>query len=100
VREAGKLLEADYILEGSVQHAGQQLRINAQFVGVRDDLPLWSGKFDREFARPLRHSGRDFQRDRQRLAIEARVRPRYETSTEAYDLCLRAAPRLFPMATS
>ena len=48
VREAGKQLEADYILEGSVLRAGQQLRINAQLIRVRDDFPLWSGKFDRE----------------------------------------------------
>jgi TolB-like protein len=48
VREAGKQLGAEYILEGSVQRAGQQLRINAQLVRVSDDLPLWSGKFDRE----------------------------------------------------
>jgi adenylate cyclase len=48
VREAGKQLEADYILEGSVLRAGQQLRINAQLVRVRDDFPLWSGRFDRE----------------------------------------------------
>jgi TolB-like protein len=38
VREAGKQLEADYILEGSVLRAGQQLRINAQLIRVRDDL--------------------------------------------------------------
>ena len=48
VREAGKQLEADYILEGSVLRAGQQLRINAQLVRVRDDFPLWSGRYDRE----------------------------------------------------
>ena len=48
VREAGKQLGAEYILEGSVLRAGQQLRINAQLVRVRDDFPLWSGRFDRE----------------------------------------------------
>src|SRR5712692_4698973 len=48
VREAGKQLEADYILEGSVLRAGQQLRINAQLVRVHDDFSLWSGRFDRE----------------------------------------------------
>ena len=44
VREAGKQLGADYILAGSVLRAGQQLRINAQLIRVRDDFPLWSGK--------------------------------------------------------
>src|SRR5205085_10370550 len=48
VREAGKQLAADYILEGSVLRAGQQLRINAQLIRVRDDFPLWSHRFDLE----------------------------------------------------
>ena len=48
VREAGKQLDAEYILEGSVLRSGQQLRINVQFIRVRDDFPLWSGKFDHE----------------------------------------------------
>ena len=48
MREAGKLLNVDYILEGSVFRAGKQLRINAQLIRVRDDLPLWSARFDRE----------------------------------------------------
>lgn len=48
VREAGRQLGADYILEGSVLRAGQQLRINTQLIRVRDDFPLWSEKFDRE----------------------------------------------------
>jgi len=30
--------------------AGQQLRINAQLVRVRDDFPLWSGRYDRELS--------------------------------------------------
>ena len=91
VREAGKQLAADYILEGSVLRAGQQLRINAQLVRVRDDFPLWSGSFDRELTRHLRHPGRDFPRYRQYLRLKlGRGRRRYETSVEAYDLYLRA----------
>ena len=46
VREAGRLLEADYILDGSVLRAGSQLRVDVQLVRVRDDLPVWSGRYD------------------------------------------------------
>ncbi len=74
VREAGKQLQADYILEGSVLRAGQQLRINAQLVRVRDDFPLWSGRFDRRVDGRFRHPGRDLARYRQQLALEARPR--------------------------
>lgn len=48
VRDAGKQLDAEYILEGSVLRSGPQLRINAQLVRVRDDFSLWSGRYDRE----------------------------------------------------
>jgi adenylate cyclase len=48
VREVGTELDAEYILEGSVLRDGHQLRINAQLVRVRDDSPIWSGKFDRD----------------------------------------------------
>ena len=44
VREAGEQLKADYILEGSVLRAGQQLRINAQLVRARDDFPVVVGR--------------------------------------------------------
>jgi TolB-like protein len=47
-REVGKQLAADYILEGTVLRAGQQLRITAQLVRVSDDFPMWSGRYDRE----------------------------------------------------
>ncbi len=48
VHDVGRQLDAEYVLEGSVLLSGQQLRINAQLVRVRDDFPLWSGKYDRE----------------------------------------------------
>ena len=47
MREVGKELEADYIVEGSVLRIGKQLRVDAQLVRVRDDFPLWSGRYDR-----------------------------------------------------
>src|SRR5262249_9920878 len=50
VRDAGKQLDVDYILEGSVLRAGQQLRINAQLVRARDDSPVWSNRYDRELS--------------------------------------------------
>jgi TolB-like protein/Tfp pilus assembly protein PilF len=90
VREAGKQLEADYILEGSVLRAGQQLRINAQLVRVSDDFPLWSGKFDRELTDVFA-----IQEEISRGIVNSlrlklgHGRRRYETSTEAYDLYLR-----------
>ena len=90
IHDAGKQLEVDYILEGSVLRAGQQLRINAQLVRVRDDLPIWSQRFDREvtdiFAIQDEISHGIVNSLRLRLG---RGRWRYETSLDAYDLYLR-----------
>ncbi len=91
MREAGKQLGVDYILEGSVLRAGQQLRINAQLVRVRDDFPLWSGRYDREL-RDIFAVQDEISRgivNSLRLKL-GRGQRRYETSLEAYDLYLRA----------
>jgi serine/threonine-protein kinase len=90
VREAGQQLQADYIVEGSVLRSGQQLRINAQLVRVRDDFPLWSGRFDRELADVLAIQDEISRGIVNSLRLKlGRGRRRYETSTEAYDLYLR-----------
>lgn len=91
IREAGSQLGANYILEGSVRRAGQHLRINAQFVRVRDDFPVWSGRYDRGFS--------DIFAIQDEISLSivnslrltlGRGQRHYETSPEAYDLYLRA----------
>jgi TolB-like protein len=94
VRQVGKLLEADYILEGSVLRAGNQLRINVQFVRTRDDFPLWSGRYDRELADVFAIQDEISRGIVNNLRLKlGRGRRRYETSGEAYDLYLRARAR-------
>jgi adenylate cyclase len=91
VREVGKLLEANYVLEGSVLRAGEQLRINAQLVRVRDDFPLWSGKFDRELTDVFAIQDEISRGIVNQLRLQlGHGRRRYETSLEAYDLYLHA----------
>ena len=103
-REAGKELDADYILEGSVQRSGQQLRINAQLVRVRDDFPLWSARYDRELTDVFAIQDEISRGIVNSLRLKlGRGRRRYETSTEAYDLYLRGRafeirPRLSGMS--
>jgi adenylate cyclase len=91
VREAGRQLAVDYVLEGSVQRAGRQLRINAQLIRVRDDSALWSGKFDRELADIFAVQEEISLGIVNNLRLKlGQGRRRYETSVEAYDLYLRA----------
>jgi len=97
VREAGEQLQADYILEGSVLRTGQQLRINAQLVRVRDDFPLWSGRFDRELTDVVAIQDEISRGIVNSLRLKlGRGRRRYETSAEAYDLYLRDRSLLAP----
>jgi serine/threonine-protein kinase len=48
IREIGRLLNVDKIVEGSVRKAGDRLRITAQLINVADGYHLWSDRFDRE----------------------------------------------------
>lgn len=45
-RQVSKELGVRYVLEGSVQRAGEQLRINAQLVDSLSGGHVWAGKFD------------------------------------------------------
>jgi TolB-like protein len=91
VRDAAKQLDAEYILEGSVLRSGQQLRINAQLVRARDDLPVWSDKYDRPLTDVFAIQDEISRGIVNNLRLKLNAgRRRYETSTEAYDLYLRA----------
>ena len=48
VREIGRMLNVEKVLEGSVRKSGDKLRITAQLVNVADGYHLWSEKFDRD----------------------------------------------------
>ena len=50
VRRIGAALGAATLLEGSVQRAGEAVRITAQLVKVSDGTHLWSKHFDRQLA--------------------------------------------------
>ncbi|HLF36090.1 MAG TPA: adenylate/guanylate cyclase domain-containing protein [Cyclobacteriaceae bacterium] len=47
LREVGKKLGVNTVLEGSVRKQGNRLRITAQLINVEDGFHLWSEKFDR-----------------------------------------------------
>jgi TolB-like protein len=50
IREIGRELGADAILEGGVKQAGDQIRINAQLIDARTDEHLWAETFDRKLS--------------------------------------------------
>lgn len=50
LRETAQALGVAYLLEGSVQRAGNQVRVNAQLIDARTEAQLWSKRYDRELA--------------------------------------------------
>lgn len=48
IREIGKKLNVQSVLEGSVRKSGNRLRITAQLINVEDGYHLWSERYDRE----------------------------------------------------
>ena len=47
VRQVGKDLNVRYVLEGSVQREGDQIRVTAQLIDAASDAHLWSERWDR-----------------------------------------------------
>jgi TolB-like protein/Tfp pilus assembly protein PilF len=48
LREVGRILGVATVLEGSVQRAGDEVRITAQLIDTRSGYHLWSEKYDRK----------------------------------------------------
>src|SRR6266581_3551512 len=48
VREIGRRLGVDALLEGSIRKAGNRLRITVQLIDAQNGYRLWSERFDRE----------------------------------------------------
>jgi TolB-like protein/predicted Ser/Thr protein kinase len=101
LREVASQLRANLVVEGSVLRSDGRLRINAQLVRSADDVPLWSGKFDRES-----HDIFAVQDEISRSIVNAlrlnlgRGQRRYTANLEAYELYLRARAHADPVGTA
>lgn len=50
VREIGKQLSAQVLVEGTVRIQGQQVRVTVQLTDTESGFPIWAGSFDRSMA--------------------------------------------------
>ncbi len=95
VREIGKKLSVNTILEGSVRKAGNRLRITAQLINVADGYHLWSERYDRDiedvFAIQDEISLAIVDKLKLKLLREEKVNllKRYTDNLEAYQLYLK-----------
>jgi serine/threonine protein kinase/tetratricopeptide (TPR) repeat protein len=95
VREVGKKLNVNTVLEGSVQKVDNRMRITAQLIKVADGYHLWSERFDRELEDVFAIQ------DEISLAIVDKLKPKllggekerlvkhYTDNLEAYNLYLK-----------
>jgi TolB-like protein len=91
VREAGRQLGVNFVVEGWVARSPDQIRVSVQLVRARNDTALWNGRWAREPAAMLA-----IQDDVSRAVVnQLRLRlgggqRRYTTNVEAYELYLKA----------
>jgi serine/threonine protein kinase/cytochrome c-type biogenesis protein CcmH/NrfG len=50
LREIANALGVSYVVEGSVQRAGERVRVSAQLIDARNDAHLWAQHYDRDVA--------------------------------------------------
>jgi len=95
LREIGRRLNVNTVLEGSIRKAGNRLRITAQLIDVVNGYHLWSEKFDKEmgdiFAIQDEISMGIVENLKLKLlpAEKAAIEKRYGRDPEAYNLYLR-----------
>jgi eukaryotic-like serine/threonine-protein kinase len=50
LREIANTLGVSHVVEGSVQRAGERVRVNVQLIDARNDAQLWAEHYDRDVA--------------------------------------------------
>ncbi|WP_224813611.1 winged helix-turn-helix domain-containing protein [Hasllibacter sp. MH4015] len=96
--EVGRELGVRYILEGSIQAAGERIRIFTQLVEAETGRMIWQDRFDGEMGDifdlqdQVAESVAGALEPKLIWAEAARARAKPTESLSAYDLCLKATP--------
>ncbi len=103
VRDFAKDLGVRYVLEGSVQKAGSQIRINGQLVDASTGIHLWADRFEGDLKNIFEMQDRITEKvvsaiePRIRKAEIERARRKPPENLDAYDLFLKALPNAYAM---
>ena len=95
VKQVGKDLGVRYVLEGSEQHSGDRVRVNAQLVDAETGAHLWADQFDADRAKLLQMQDEIVTRLARALEIQlsavdaARVEQTRPGNLDAEDLARR-----------
>ena len=90
----GRKLHVDAILEGTIQRAGDRIRVSVQLIALRNAKTLWAGKFDEDFTDIFAVQDSISEQVAGALALRVtgserkHLRKRYTEDTEAYQAYL------------
>ncbi len=102
IKQVGRELGVQYVLEGSVRRSGNRLRITAQLIEAANGRHVWAQRFDGalddvfELQDQINASIVTALHPHVRRAELERSRTAPAPHPQAYDLCLQALPRLQP----
>jgi TolB-like protein/class 3 adenylate cyclase/Tfp pilus assembly protein PilF len=95
IREIGKALGVRYVLEGSVQRSGANVRVNAQLIDASSGGHVWADRYDGELKNIFGLQDTVTRNVVKALAVEltkddkARVATRGTDNVQAYDVFLK-----------
>jgi adenylate cyclase len=101
VKQIGRDLNVRYVLEGSEQHSGNQVRVNAQLIDAETGAHLWADQFDADRGDLLRMQDEIVTRLARAMQIQlvavdaARVTRTRPGNLDAEDLALRCQAGIY-----
>jgi adenylate cyclase len=101
VKQIGRDLGVRYVLEGSEQHSGNQVRVNAQLIDAETGAHLWADQFDADRGDLLRMQDEIVTRLARAMQVQlvavdaARVTRTRPGNLDAEDLALRCQASIY-----
>lgn len=92
---AGRELNTDAVLDGSIQRYEDRIRVTVQFLSVTDGAPLWANQFDEQFTNVFALQDSISEKVLQILTLKLTgeqkklIAKRYTENTEAYQSYLK-----------
>lgn len=91
-RTAGRELEVESVLDGSIQRSADRIRVNVRLTNVADGKSLWTGTFDEDFTDVFTVQDAISERVASALKLSLNkdaLSKRFTVNTKAYELYLQ-----------
>jgi TolB-like protein len=90
VGEIGRELNADAIVEGTVQHSGNRIRITAQLIQVATDMHLWADSYEEDASHVLEMQAKVATDIARKISVVVRpLEQAHAVNPQAYGLYLK-----------